>query len=63
MKKRANLADAQLAALKLLLLPKRFEDMTDKELNFLRSDICGELLYGEWPEIFPEWPKIEEDDV
>ena len=49
--KKPTLADAQLAALKLLLLPDDEGRLTASDKEFLRSDLVGELLYGKWPTV------------
>ena len=49
--KKPNLADAQLAALKLLLLPDDDDRLTESDLEFLRSDLVGDLLSGKWPTV------------
>lgn len=51
-KKRPNLADARMAALRLILLPGKYEELTAEHREFLRSDLVGELLEGEWKGVF-----------
>ncbi|PYJ46857.1 MAG: hypothetical protein DME50_13125 [Verrucomicrobia bacterium] len=46
-----TLADAHEAALRLILLPDD-PDLTTADLDFLRSDLVGELLEGRWPRAF-----------
>lgn len=47
-----NLADARMAALRLILLPDKYEDLTESDRSFLRSGIVGDLLDGRWPTVF-----------
>ena len=49
--KRPNLADARLAVVKLLLLPEAYDDLTETDLEFLRSDLVGQILNGKWPTV------------
>jgi len=49
--KKHTLADAHEAALRLLLLPGE-DAMTKSDLEFLCSDLVGEILEGKWPEAF-----------
>jgi|HubBroStandDraft_6_1064221.scaffolds.fasta_scaffold2254956_2 hypothetical protein len=49
--KKHTLADAHEAALRLVLLPDE-DALTESDLDFLRSDLVGELLEGKWPEAF-----------
>jgi hypothetical protein len=51
-KKTPILADARLAAMKLLLLPEGYNALTESDLDFLRSDLVGDLLAGRWPTVF-----------
>jgi len=51
-KKTPTLADARSAALRLLLLPDDDNELTQADLEFLRSDLVGELLEGRWPQAF-----------
>jgi len=46
-----RLADARMAAMRLILLPEKYEDFTKEDREFMRSDIVGELLNGEWPTV------------
>ena len=41
---------AKRAAVELMLLPKNYEDLTPAQLEFLRSDLVGQILDGAWPE-------------
>jgi len=50
--KKYTLADAQEAAARLFLLPDDDSKMTESDLDFLRSDLVGELLAGKWPTVF-----------
>ena len=50
--KKPNLADAKLAVVRLLLLPEDYNDLTKEEIEFLRSDLVGEILSGQWPTVF-----------
>jgi hypothetical protein len=43
-----RLADARLAMLRLLMLPDDYADLTESDLEFLRSDIVRELVSGRW---------------
>jgi hypothetical protein len=45
-------ADAREAALRLLLLPDSDDELTQADLEFLRSDLVGDLLSGKWPQAF-----------
>ena len=50
--KKHTLAAARSAALRLLLLPDDDSALTESDLDFLRSDLVGELLSGRWPTAF-----------
>lgn len=54
-KKKASLADARLAVIRLLLLPDDDSKLTKQDLELLRSDLAGDILYGKYPELFPLW--------
>jgi hypothetical protein len=51
-KSKYTLADAQLAAAKLFLLPSDESRFDEADWEFLRSEIAGEVLEGEWRDIF-----------
>jgi len=51
-KRKHTLADAQEAAARLILLPNNESKMSEADLDFLRSDLVGELLEGKYAHVF-----------
>jgi hypothetical protein len=52
--KKYTLAEAQEAAAKLFLFP---DNPDESDLEFLKSDLVGQLLEGKWPTAF-RWTSL-----